>query len=218
VSRERSERVSGRVRIKICGITNIDDGLAAVDAGADLVGLNFVGRSPRCVDIPTAEAICEALDASGVERVAVFQDPSWDDVEHVLRRVEFERVQLHGEETEEEVEAVDLPVIKAIRGADVEAADAYPGTLLLLDHPSEGGGQGRVWDWSEASEIIALGYDVILAGGLDAENVGRALSEVGDISPWGVDVATGVEGEGHRKDPALMRAFVEAVRRAEDAE
>jgi phosphoribosylanthranilate isomerase len=210
--------VSGRVRIKICGITNIDDGLAAVDAGADLVGLNFVGRSPRCVDIPTAEAICEALDASGVERVAVFQDPSWDDVEHVLRRVEFERVQLHGAETEEEVEAVDLPVIKAIRGADVEAADAYPGTLLLLDHPSEGGGQGRVWDWSEASEIIALGYDVILAGGLNAENVGRALSEVGDISPWGVDVATGVEGEGHRKDPALMRTFVEAVRRAEDAE
>jgi phosphoribosylanthranilate isomerase len=210
--------VSGNVRIKICGVGSPEDALAVVDAGADLIGINFVPSSPRFVDIHLAESICKAVADQPIETVALFQNASWDDMEHVLRRIEFDRVQLHGEETEEEVEAVDLPVIKAIRGADVEAADAYPGTLLLLDHPSEGGGQGRVWDWSEASEIIALGYDVILAGGLDAENVGRALSEVGDISPWGVDVATGVEGEGHRKDPALMRTFVEAVRRAEDAE
>jgi len=210
--------VSGSVRIKVCGVMHPDDALAAVDAGADLVGLNFVPGSPRCLEIRAAEQLSELLAGSGVERVAVFQNASWDEMEHVLRRVEFERVQFHGDETEEEVEAVDLPVIKAIRGADVEAAETYPGTLLLLDHPSEGGGRGRVWDWSEASELISLGHDVILAGGLDPANVGRALADVGDLLPWGVDVATGVEGEAHRKDPARMEAFVEAVRRAEDAE
>ncbi len=208
--------MSGAVRIKICGVGNVEDALAAVDAGADLVGINFVPGSPRCVDIRVAEKICAALAELPVERVALFQDPSWDDVEHVLRRVEFERVQFHGEESEEDVETVDLPVIKAVRGADIEAVEAYPGALILLDHPSEGGGQGRVWDWSEASEIISLGYDVILAGGLNPENVGQALQQVGDIPPWGVDVATGVEGAGHRKDPDLMRAFVQEVRRAED--
>ncbi len=208
--------MSGRVRIKICGVGSVEDALEAVEAGADLIGLNFVPASPRCVDIRDAEAISEVLADHPVERVALFQDPSWDDVEHVLRRVEFERVQFHGSESEEDVETVDLPVIKAIRGADREAAEAYPGALLLLDHPSDGGGQGKSWDWSEAEEIISLGFDVILAGGLNPENVGDALHGVGDISPWGVDVATGVEGEGYRKDPARMRAFVEAVRRAED--
>jgi len=138
-------------------------------------------------------------------------------MEHVLRRVNFDRVQLHGEETEEDVELVDLPVIKAIRGADVEAAEAYPGTLLLLDHPSEGGGKGNSWDWSEATEVIELGYDIILAGGLNPENVAPALGDLGGMMPWGVDVATGVEVDG-RKDPARMAAFVSAVRVAEEAD
>jgi phosphoribosylanthranilate isomerase len=169
------------------------------------------------VDIQVAESICEAIAGYPVERVALFQNATWDEMEHVLRRVEFDRVQLHGEETEEEVETVDLPVIKAIRGADVQAAEEYPGTLLLLDHPSEGGGKGKVWDWSEAAEIIALGYDVILAGGLNPDNVGRALGDIGGFMPWGVDVATGVETDG-RKDPALIKAFIAAVRVAEDAE
>jgi phosphoribosylanthranilate isomerase len=110
-----------------------------------------------------------------------------------------------------------LPVIKAIRGADVEAAEEYPGTLLLLDHPSEGGGKGKIWDWSEAEEIISRGYDVILAGGLNPDNVGSALADIGGFMPWGVDVATGVETEG-RKDPALMQAFIAAVRAAEDVD
>jgi len=131
--------------------------LAAVDAGADLIGINFVPSSPRCVDIHVAEAICEALADQPVETVALFQNASWDEMEHVLRRIDVDRVQLHGDETEEEVEIVDLPVIKAIRGADVEAAEEFPGTLLLLDHPHEGGGKGKSWDWSEAAEIIALG-------------------------------------------------------------
>ena len=146
----------------------------------------------------------------------MFQDQSWEDIERVLRRVEFERVQLHGSETEEEVELIELPVIKALAGADLEAALGYPGSMLLLDHPSEGGGRGQAWDWSEASTLIEAGLDIIIAGGLDPTNVAQAIEAVGDISPWGVDVATGVEGEELRKDAARLAAFVEAVRGAGD--
>jgi len=208
--------VTGSVRIKICGVRTAEDALAAVEAGADLIGINFVAGSPREVDAKQALEICEALEDHDVERVALFRDAHWDDIDGILRRVPFERVQFHGSETEEEIEAIDLPTIKAIRGADQEAADTYPGSILLLDHPHQGGGQGQSWDWREAEDMIAHGLDVIIAGGLTPENVADALAEVGEIPPWGVDVATGVEGEGHRKDPAKMRAFVEAVRQREE--
>ncbi len=208
--------MSGRIRIKICGIRTPDEGRAAIDAGADLVGLNFVQGSPRCLDLKQAEAICEAVSESDVERVALFRNANWDEIDTVLRRVDVTRVQFHGDETEEDLEAIDLPAIKAIRGADQEAAETYPGAILLLDHPHQGGGQGQAWDWSEAEDLIAHGYDVIVAGGLTPENVELALKEVGDVSPWGVDVATGVEGPDFGKDPGLMKAFVDAVRRHED--
>ena len=169
------------------------------------------------MDPATALEICEALEGHEVERVALFRDASWDTIDPILRRVPFERVQFHGDETEEDLEAIDLPTIKAIRGADQEAAETYPGSILLLDHPHQGGGQGQAWDWSEAEDLIAHGYDVIIAGGLNPENVADALAEVGEIPPWGVDVATGVEGADRRKDPEKMRAFVAAVRAREEA-
>jgi len=209
--------VSGSIRIKICGIVHPDDAQAAVDGGADLIGLNFVPGTPRCLDLKSAAAIAERV-AGQVERVAVFKDAPFEEIQRVLRRIELERVQLHGEESEEDVEAVDLPVIKAIRGADLEAAETYPGTLLLLDHPTEGGGSGKPWNWADASELVSRGYDLILAGGLTPENVGAALGELGELLPWGVDVATGVESSGNRKDPARIAAFIEAVRKAETSE
>ena len=205
------------VRIKICGIVDPDDARAAVDAGAALIGLNFVPGSPRCIDLKAAEAICNAVDGE-IERVAVFQDAPFEDVTRVLRRVDFERVQFHGDESEEDCEEVDLPVIKALRGADLEAADSYPGTLLLLDNPTAGGGSGKAWNWSDAAVLIESGHDVILAGGLDPTNVADALASVGDLLPWGLDVATGVEGDAHRKDPAKLAAFIAAVRAAESVD
>jgi phosphoribosylanthranilate isomerase len=208
--------VSGSVRIKFCGVLTPDDALAAVDAGADLIGLNFVSGSPRQLDVRQAETISQALEGTGVERVALFRNAAWDEIDNVLRRVDFERVQFHGDETEDELEAVDLPAIKAIRGADKEAAETYPGAILLLDHPHQGGGQGQAWDWKEAEDLIAHGYDVIVAGGLTPDNVAQALEDVGDVLPWGVDVATGIERSDYSKDPARMKAFVEAVRRYED--
>jgi phosphoribosylanthranilate isomerase len=209
--------VTGSVRIKICGVKSPEDALAAVEAGADLIGINFVEGSPREVDIAAALAISNALEGHDVERVALFRNARWDKIDPILRRVSFERVQFHGDETEEELEAIDLPTIKAIRGADQEAAETSPGSILLLDHPHQGGGQGQAWDWSEAEDLIAHGHDVIIAGGLTPENVAEALADVGDIPPWGVDVATGVEDENRLKDPEKMRAFVDAVRRREEA-
>jgi phosphoribosylanthranilate isomerase len=201
------------IRIKICGITHPDDAQAAVELGVDLIGLNFVPDSPRCLELGIAAEIAERV-AGRVERVGVFRNAEPDEIERVLRRVDLDRLQFHGEETEEEVEEVDLPVIKAIPGADAERAEEFPGTILLLDHPSGGGGQGVEWNWSEATELIESGCDVILSGGLDPANVGKALDEIGDM-PWGVDVATGVEGEGYRKDREKMARFVAAVREME---
>ncbi len=205
------------VRIKVCGIVHPDDAVMAVEAGVDLIGLNFVPDSPRRLDLGVAAAIAEAV-AGRVERVGVFRNAEPDEIERVLRRVDLDRLQFHGEETEEEVEEVDLPVIKAIRGADLETADEYPGTILLLDHPTAGGGSGQIWNWADASELIESGHDVILAGGLDPGNVGEALEDLGDLLPWGVDVATGVEGEAHRKDPEKVARFIQAVRAAEAPE
>jgi len=204
------------VRIKICGIVHPDDAAAAVDAGAELIGLNFVPGSPRRLSLDMAERIATRV-AGQVERVAVFQNASWDEIERVTRRVDLERIQLHGDETEQDVEMLDYPVIKAVRGADREAAETYPGTLLLLDHPTRGGGQGQAWNWAEAAALIREGIDIILAGGLSPDNVAQALEALGDYLPWGVDVATGVEGEAFRKDLERMQAFVAAVRSQEKA-
>ena len=207
----------GSVRVKVCGLVHPDDAKLAVNAGADLLGLNFVPGSPLCLDLAQAEAIAKAVEGH-VERVAVFQNPDPHDIERVTRRIDIERIQFHGDETPEEVEQVDYPVIKAIRGADSTAADVFPGTILLLDHPDEGGGSGKAWNWADAADLIASGHDIILAGGLDPTNIAEALRQVGDVLPWGVDVATGVEGDGHRKDPAKMEAFIKAVRQAEEIE
>jgi phosphoribosylanthranilate isomerase len=201
------------IRVKICGIVHPDDAELAIAAGADLLGLNFVPDSPRCVDLDTAAAIAERA-AGRVERVGVFRNAEPDEIERVLRRVDLDRLQFHGDETEEEVEEVDLPVIKAIQGANLEAAEAYPGTIVLCDHPDGRPGAGTEWNWAEAAALIENGHDVILAGGLGPDNVGRMLAELGEL-PWGVDVATGVEGAEYRKDEAKLRAFVAAVREAE---
>jgi phosphoribosylanthranilate isomerase len=202
------------IRIKICGITHPADAVLAVQAGADLIGLNFVSDSPRRLSLDTAAEISRAV-AGRTERVGVFRDATPEEIDRVLRRVDLDRLQFHGSESEAQVEEVDLPVIKALRGADAEAAAGYPGTILLLDHPDGSSGKGRVWEWSEAAPLIESGYDVILAGGLSPDNVGGALGALGELLPWGVDVATGVEGGGYRKDAAKLAAFVQAVRKAE---
>jgi phosphoribosylanthranilate isomerase len=202
----------GRVRVKICGVVSPADALAAVDAGADLIGFNFVPESKRFISLEKAKAIHASLASAKVETVALFRNAAQEEVARILDAVAFDWVQFHGEETPEEISGVVGPVIKALRGADAQEAARFPSAVLLLDHPVESGGGGQDWDWSAARGLIEQGRQVILAGGLRPGNVEAALRSLGGIMPWAVDVASGVELDSAGKDPAKMKAFVEAVR------
>ncbi len=202
--------------VKICGVRSVDDARAAVAAGAGLVGLNFVPESKRCLDPKAARDIAVAIDGQAL-RVALFRDATETRIAEVLAQVPVDWVQLHGDESPEFVARQRLPVIKALRGAAVDAAHRYPGAVLLLDHPSGGGGTGSAWDWEDARPLLEGEARVLLAGGLTPENVGGALESLADTPPWGVDVASGVEDPDGRKSPSRMRAFVEAVHKSEVA-
>lgn len=200
-----------RVRVKFCGIRDLSEAEFALEAGADLVGLNFISESARRIDLRTAKMLSKRLEGH-VERVALFSNATESQISEVLEAVPLERVQFHGKETPEFVAGFDIPTIKAIAGANPGEAARYSDSLILLDHPSGKAGKGKVWDWSAATSLLQQDFTVILAGGLDAENVVEALRSFRDHLPWGVDVASGVE-VGGRKDLNKMKAFVESVRR-----
>lgn len=206
-----------RVRTKICGITSVEDGLAAAAAGCDAVGLNFVPSSPRYVSVETARDIADALPPL-VTRVGVFVDALPRDIERVLAAVPLDLVQFNGEEDAAACRGFGLPYLKAVgvrTGFCIEALeDAYPtARAFLLDtyDPVARGGTGRTFDWSlwPTSPRMPL----MLAGGLTPENVGAAIRR---LRPYGVDVSSGVEGgaRGVKSDPKV-RAFIAEVQRAE---
>lgn len=209
-------------RAKICGITRVEDGLAAARAGADAIGLVFHDRSPRRVEADQAVAIIAALPPF-VASVALFVNPAAGEVERVLRRVRPDLLQFHGEETPEFCRSFAVPYLKAVRvrpGIDLlQFAALYADARgLLLDAWSKGahGGTGERFDWT----LIPPGLPrpVILAGGLTPENVAQAIHAV---RPWAVDVSSGVEaGEGIStlkgiKDAAKIAAFMKEVRNAD---
>jgi len=204
--------------VKICGITNASDALAAVEAGADLLGFNFYPKSPRYVSPGEARRIASALPER-VARVGVFVNA--DGPEAVARIVSESGVgaaQLHGDETPEFCARLGgISVIKALRvcrGFSVERARAYKTDALLLDAYDKDafGGTGRTFDWSLARAAREVVPKLFLAGGLTPENVAEAVRAVG---PFAVDVCSGVETSPGRKSLSLMRRFVEAVREAE---
>jgi phosphoribosylanthranilate isomerase len=204
--------------VKICGITSAEDALAAVEAGADLLGFNFYRRSPRYVSPGEARRIASVLPER-VARVGVFVNV--DEPEAVARIVSESGVgaaQLHGDETPEFCARLGgVSVIKALRvgrGFSVERALAYKTDALLLDAYERDafGGTGRTFDWSLARAARAFVPKLFLAGGLTPENVAEAVRAVG---PFAVDVCSGVETSPGRKSFSLMRRFVEAVRAAE---
>lgn len=204
------------VRCKICGITRLEDALAAVAAGADAIGLVFYARSPRSVSIEQARSIVAGLPPF-VTTVGLFVDMPQAEIEQVLAAVPLDLLQFHGDESAADCDALKRPYIKALRVRaedDVTAlVDAYPDArAVLLDTFVDGvpGGTGQAFDW--ALVPARLGKPVILAGGLTPENVAAAIAQV---QPYAVDVSGGVELAKGIKDPAKVKDFVRAVRTVE---
>ena len=201
-----------RVRAKICGITNWEDARGAVELGADALGFVFYPESPRYVSPSRVRDIVAKLPPF-VAPVGVFVDEIEQRVEDILAETGIQVIQLHGDEPPHYCEGFDAKVVKAFRvqeDFDPVQLGAYTVDAYLLDAYDERrmGGTGRTFNWDLA--LPAKGYGkIILSGGLNPDNVERAIESV---RPYAVDVSSGVEREPGRKDPEKLRAFMLAVR------
>lgn len=199
--------------VKICGVTCPEDAVASVRAGADAIGLNFVPSSRRFVDRLTARAVADAVRGQ-VELIGVFADEEPDVLEEVRREVGLDWLQLHGRESPALVSRLPraFKALGIAGRADVERAVEFPGERILLDAKVEGalGGTGSTFDWTLLTKS-GLRARAIVAGGLNPNNVADLVAL---LSPFGVDVASGVEqsGDARRKDPDKVARFVRAAR------
>jgi phosphoribosylanthranilate isomerase len=204
-------------KIKICGITNLKDALAAIEAGADLLGFNFYPKSPRYIDVGLCRGITSHLrnKFAHVVFVGVFVNLPAVEVYATLETCGLALAQLHGDETPENLAALNGRAFKAFRGVpgEITGYTRSPAPALLVDAAVKGvyGGSGVVADWTAAAELSKR-VPLLLAGGLTPENVGEAVRQV---HPWGVDVASGVEVSPGVKDAEKMAKFVAAVRQVE---
>jgi phosphoribosylanthranilate isomerase len=210
-----------RTRVKICGITRVQDALAAAKSGADAIGLVFYEKSPRFVSIQRATEIMAALPPF-VSVVGLFVNASQAEVQRVLDALHLDVLQFHGDEAPEDCHRYGLPYIKAVRVKQdtnlLQYAFAYhDAQALLLDTYSEGavGGTGLVFDWSLVPTQLSL--PIVLAGGLDAGNVAQAIQQT---KPYAVDVSGGVEAIINKvqakgiKDADKIAAFIQGVNNA----
>ena len=200
------------IRVKICGITNIEDALMAVEAGADALGFVFFKDSPRCITPENAAAVIRRLPPF-VQTVGLFVNEDLDVVNATADRCGLDLVQLHGEESPEYCAAVKRRIIKAFRVKDAASVDgitSYPVAACLLDawSPAAHGGTGTTFNWEIAARAAAS-HCIILAGGLTPENVAEAIAVV---KPYAVDVSSGVESAPGRKDASLVQSFISAVK------
>lgn len=202
--------------VKICGITRVEDALAAARLGAHALGFVFYAKSPRHVTGPRAAEIIGALPPF-ISAVGLFVNPEASEVERVLARVPLTLLQFHGEETPEFCARFGVPYLKAARvrvGLDlIQYAQQYNAARgLLLDAFADGihGGTGTRFDWSLIPRTMPC--PVILSGGLAPENVAEAIRRV---RPWAVDVSSGVEASPGLKDPLRIAAFMKEVYGAE---
>lgn len=209
--------MSRRYRVKICGLTDLEQVQVAVAAGADAIGLVLVPGSRRRVDYATAARLAQALPPF-VTSVALLVNPREAEVDAVLEQVRPDVLQFHGEESGVFCQRFGWPYLKAIAmgagGVDPRRVmDDHPqaqGFLLDSHHQGMMGGSGEVFAWS--SIPADLGRPWLLAGGLDAQNVGAALQQT---RPYGVDVSSGVESRPGYKDAQRIKAFIRAVREME---
>ncbi len=204
-------------RIKICGITRPQDAVCAARLGVDAIGLVFHGPSKRAVTVAQATEVVAALPAF-VTSVGLFVNEDAEVVREVLRQVPLDLLQFHGDESRDYCESFARPYIKALRmKPDLDLATAvseHPharGILLDAWHRDQPGGTGSQFDWRLARAMPAA-VPMILAGGLDQDNVAEAIAS---LRPYAVDVSSGVEQGAGIKPPALLQAFVAAVRAAD---
>lgn len=209
------------MHIKICGITTLEQAMAALAAGADMLGFNFYPPSPRAISPETCARIISGLHKAGQSSytVGVFVNMPSPEIRAIQEACQLDGVQLSGDETPEQWRQIGDAAFKAVRPATLDEAlaalESYgratsPALLLDARIPQSYGGSGRLADWNIAREL-ARRAPILLAGGLTPDNVGEAIRTV---RPWGVDVASGVESAPGVKDPDRMAAFVRAVRRA----
>ncbi len=209
-------QAQARTRTKICGITRVEDAVAAAEAGADALGLVFFAGSPRCVDIEQARVI-RARVPPFVTVVGLFVNPGVAEVNAVLAEVALDLLQFHGGESPEFCRGFRVPYIKAIRvrsaAIALPEADGHRESAqgLLLDAWDEHryGGTGQSFDWREVAQLAGTAR-IIVAGGLHPGNVAEAVRVT---QPWAVDVSSGVEESPGRKSASLIRQFISEVQR-----
>jgi phosphoribosylanthranilate isomerase len=202
-------------KIKICGITNLNDAFLGLDLGADALGFIFYRYSKRSISSEDALRIISKLPPF-VTTVGVFVNQGVEELKSMKREIGFDLFQLHGDEEPDYCRELGNSVIKAIRVKDCinqDDIDSFPVQALLFDAYStaEFGGTGRSFNW-ELLKGIALSKSVILSGGLTAENVAEAIDIV---NPYAVDVSSGVEDYPGKKNPVKLKAFIAAVRNAD---
>lgn len=202
-----------RTRVKICGITRLEDALAAADAGADAIGFVFEEKSPRFIEPERARVIAQSLPPF-LTVVGLFVDASAETIRRALTVVPLDLLQFHGREKPGDCRLYGRPYLKAVHMRDDEDAeraahDYADATGLVFDtyHPEMAGGSGRRFDWARLPR--GIGRRLILAGGLTPENVGDAIAQV---RPFAVDVSSGVERSKGIKDAAKIAAFMHNVR------
>lgn len=207
-----------RTRVKICGITRIEDALAAVDAGADALGFVFYSKSPRAVSVADAASIISRLPAF-VTSVALFVDAEPELIERVIEEAQVDLLQFHGNESAQQCSQFGRPYIKALRmKPDLDLnqqmlayADAR-GVLLDAYTPGIPGGTGEQFDWSRIPAELAK--EITLAGGLDSSNIAAAIEQV---RPYAVDVSGGVELSKGIKDAKKLEQFIAEVHRVNNS-
>ncbi|MBN2271908.1 MAG: phosphoribosylanthranilate isomerase [Sedimentisphaerales bacterium] len=200
------------VKVKICGITNYDDAVAAMDMGADLLGFNFYPQSPRYLLPDAAAAIIRKLPAF-IDTAGVFVNASLDEIRRTIDLCHLNWVQLHGDETPEfcrSLDSVNVRTMKALRvkdATDIKNAEEFFTDAILLDafDPQRYGGTGITFDWNIVGHI---GKRVFLAGGINPDNVAEAVK----LGVYGIDVCSGVEAKPGEKDHEKMKKLFDNIR------